>query len=52
MCEHMCNMSINTHILHIHMYLWMNVPVYTCIYVYVYMLYGCIHLGMYIGIHT
>ena len=35
-----------------HMCLWMNVYMYTCVYVYVYMMYGCIKLGMPIGRHT
>ena len=30
----------------------MDECIHTCMYVYVYMLYGCIHLGMYIGRQT
>ena len=42
-------MYINAHITYIYMQLWINVYMYTCMHVYVYMLYGCKYSGMYIG---
>ena len=56
-CEYMCVCgNINMHIIcmHVSTYVYMNVCMYiaACIYVYTYMLYQCIHLGMHIGKHT
>ena len=59
--------SIYVHMLicsHVWAYTWVCMSIYTCymhkhvvidecmyVHMYVYMLYGCIHLGMYIGRH-
>ena len=34
-----------------HTYVVMDEFIYTCMYVYVYIPYGCIHFGMYFGRH-
>ena len=49
MSIHVCTWDIDTHI--IHMYVSINVGMYECMYVYAYMLYQCINLGVYIGCH-